>query len=201
MKTFNNYIILALAFLLLPVVLKAQSVKYVAYFPVPYVTHMKVEAANAYFAGRDSGVVQISGNLASGSIGSSKDLILKTATTPISGNTSMSVVVGENFNNANGNFVVDNSASSLSFSNLKAQNATSNVAINTLNGDNNLQVKSIYWGTNKAFVKGLTTTNSTYTSFGDIPSNTAKLCWSPLRIKGTYEYKYYLIAYNGNTCP
>ena len=199
MKTFKYFIIPAVI-LLFPAVLKAQAVRYVAYFPIPYVTHLRIEANTAYFAGRDNGTLQIGGNLdlSDKSLESRKDLKLKTnSDSSISGdtNTTLNLSVGSKTTIYNGDFIVDNASSSLTIKALPS-------SIGNLYGDETLEVKSISWGNNSAFVKGSTTPSGSYAlNIAEAPNSTKKFCWSPLRIKGTYEYKYYLIAYDSNTCP
>lgn len=199
MKLFKYNIVLAI-FLFFPVVLKAQSVKYVAFFPIPYVTHARIEASEAFFAGKDNGTLQVDGNFNLVNLSSDKDLILKTATTnPLS--QGVGLLVGANYSGASsGDFIVDNTNSSLSISTLPASS-------NALKADDTLKVKAISWyyndtQTNPIFVKGSTTPSNSYVSSAAAPSNAGKFCWSPLRIKGSYHYRYYLIAVPSSTaCP
>ena len=203
----------------------AQTVKYVAYFPVPYLTHKKITAEKVYFAGRDNGLlykdsnaqenktVIINGGLRAGKVFSHKDMELKTTSSSSLGE--VRVNVGTDYGNniiKNGNFVVDNSNSQL---NIASTGATTWSAVTQLKADDSLNVKSIEWAdpstsvdsftatarpSKQAFVKSTNNYSSSTASDTGFPNGTTNFCWLPLRIKGTYEYQYYLVAYNGD-CP
>lgn len=201
----------------------AQTVKYVAYFPVPYLSHKTINAQTVYFAGRENGLaykkptaldkntVDVKGTLTANSVHAKKDLELEdsTNTSPV---ITVDIVSGENVDwsmvNANGTFIVDKPSGQLGINSISSSSAS---GVKQLKADDSLTVKSINWKsgnntdpTNNGFVKTATNGNnysSATTSNDGFPTGTTRFCWVPLRIKGTYEYQYYLIAYNGTTCP
>ena len=187
--------------LFMPCFTNAQTVRYVAFFPVPYITHMKVNVNTAYFAGRDEGKLEIKGDLSVPTIIASKDLDFSSSTSTATNTVDLSA--GSNNSDEDyGDFVVLGANKTITFSSL-----TSTVA-EDLNADDTMNLKSINWGNNIVFKKGTTNPTDDFSKMNALddnttgfPSNTTRLCWSPLRIKGTFEYQYYLIAYSGSTCP
>lgn len=197
----------------------AQTVKYVAYFPVPYLSHTKITADTAFFAGRENGLkyknpdasegstVTVGGTLTSEKISTQKDLELKTSNTHPTA-VSFSVADAEG-GSGEGTLIVDKKDGVLNIN--KVGNNTTTSKIKQLKADNDLSVKEIVWedvtadttddDKYSAFVKGSNNYSSTTSSDDGFPIGTTRFCWSPLRIKGTYEYQYYLIAYDGDTCP
>lgn len=200
----------------------AQTVKYVAYFPVPYLSHTKITADTAFFAGRENGLkyknpnasegstVIVGGTLTSEKISTQKDLELKTSNTHP---TAVSFSVADAEGMGEGTLIVDKEFGELSINKVSNNTTTSRTTskIKQLKADNNLSVKEIVWeevtadttddDKYSAFVKGSENYSSTTPSENGFPIGTTRFCWSPLRIKGTYEYQYYLIAYDGDTCP
>ena len=59
----------------------AQSIRYVAYFPVPYISHNVINANTAFFAGKDNATVEVTGNLSAESLITDKDLELNSTVT------------------------------------------------------------------------------------------------------------------------
>ncbi len=199
----------------------AQTVKYVAYFPVPYLSHKTINAQTVYFAGRvngledkkptslDKNTVDIKGNLSVNRIHAQKDLELKNSENTSTAIT-VDIVAGENVDwsmvNTGGTFIVDKASGELSISAISSNNSS---GVKQLNADDSLTIKAVNWNsgdttdtTNNGFVKSPGNTYASASSSADgFPIGTKRFCWVPLRIKGTYEYQYYLIAYNGTTCP
>lgn len=227
MKVNKSYFLSFLLLFALSVCAYAQSVRYVAYFPVPYLTHQKIEANTAYFAGKDGAKVEVEGMFQGANLVTAKDL-------EVTGTSSTSAViqgvnVGGSVSDTTGDFVVDKQNGTLSFTNVPKTTTQSILngepvtiitnSVNELKADNNLKVKAVKWRSvdqnnnavvNNAFVKGSQSSSSTSVLTG-FPSDTKKLCWMPLRLKGSYEYQYYLVAVtdccpedkaaNGGSCP
>ena len=198
MRNCKSYFLSFLFISVLSIIASAQSVRYVAYFPVPYITHEKIEANTAMFAGKDNAVVTVGGTLKAYNLSSEKDLELRsTSTSPIkiSGLYAGSIIsnMDEDSWRPSGNFTVMGKGSHAEL--LNAPTAMDNVNVGELKADTSLSLKEIKWisgsNTNNAFVRGGT---------NGFPSGTTKLCWSPLRLRGSYEYQYYLIAISSGNC-
>ena len=176
MKYNRFYFILSLALLLIPGLISAQTIRNVAFFPIPYVAHKTFTANTAHFCSIDSPeICQVDNNLITNNIKAERDLELLAgaSNTP-------KIHVGSLYNNydiTTGSFIVN------AATNNQITISTSLVA-GQINADNNLTLNSINW-------KYGTNTNIVFSN--SLPGN---LCWRPLRILGTYEYKYYLIK-----CP
>ncbi len=207
----------------------AQTVKYVAYFPVPYLTHKTINAQTAYFAGKENGLqdkfsatelytVEVKGTLTTNTVNSRKDMELKDSTnnaTPIT----TDLIVGSPDESFRGKFIVDKDGGTLNISAIESSQ------INKLQADDALNINSVYWMDDvsgnpicangnirevkrpifqKQFASCANNINpcSGVNKCHDVfPGTAHNLCWAPLRIKGTYDYQYYLIAYDGDTCP
>lgn len=180
--------LISVLFLALPCIVKAQSnyhtIKGVAYFPTPYLTHTSIKVNQAYFAnGVGDGQINIADSLTFSNLTAKKDLRLTSDSNTVINN----IYVGTQGNaQAGGSFIAG--TNTLTVSNLLG-------SPRQINSDNFLKVKSIYWqnGSNTENEKAAFLTTN-------MPSGTTKLCWSPLRIKGTYTYRYYLIAVS-DCCP
>ena len=170
MKISKLNLLFSLFLLAAPVFLSAQTVKYVAYFPVPYLTHTIITAQRANFATGDNTSVTISGKLTTDSIKAEKDLkIDMPSSNPLnltvgSGPTSYKYVQPTGIN----------TPGNIEFS-LPTDN---NKQIGQVKADNQLAVNSIKWSQTPAFPAG----------------RSGLACWYPLRIKGTNEYRYYLVT-------
>ena len=177
MKYNKFHFILSLILLLVPGFIFAQTIRNVAYFPIPYVGHKTFTAKTAHLCSIDNpSNCMVYGGLITTSIKAERDIEL------LAGASSNSnVYVGSLYNNLDtttGSFIV-NAASNNQITIYNLNNS-----VRQINADNNLNVKSIQWksGNNSNVV---------------FPSNlSSNLCWLPLRILGTYEYKYYLVK-----CP
>ena len=177
----------------------AQTVKYVAYFPVPYISHNKLIANKAYFAGADGAKVEINGNLTADSLTTDKDLKISN-TNAIAWNIYW-LYAGKatsNPSNKGGRFVmVNSSGGTLNITNTPT-------VIGEVQADNILKLKAVKWNnaSQVGFVKSASNQFGSATSSDDgFPIGTTKLCWAPLRLRGSYEYQYYLIAINSGDCP
>ena len=225
MKVNKSYLLSFLFLFVLSVCAYAQSVRYVAYFPVPYLTHQKIKANTAYFAGKDGAVVEVAGGFYGQNLSTAKDLELKMI--PVAANSGVilpEINVGGSVSDTTGDFVVDKQDGNITFTivpkvteetiiNGEPAMVVTN-SVNELKADNNLKVKAIKWksngSANNTFVKGSQASSAT-TELTGFPSDTKKLCWMPLRLKGSYEYQYYLVAVtdccpedkaaNGGSCP
>ena len=191
----------------MPCFTSAQTVRYVAFFPIPYITHTKVEVGTAYFAGRDEGKLEIGGNLSAPTISASKDLAFSSAISTAAGTVGISAGALDSTETEYGDFLVLGGDKKITFT---AFTSGTDDATQTdkLNADNSMELKAINWGSNIAFKKGTTSPSDSFSKMDaqnaastGAPSDTARFCWSPLRIQGTFEYQYYLIAYDGDTCP
>lgn len=176
MKYNRFYFILSLILLLVPGLISAQTIRNVAYFPIPYVSHKTFTANTAYLCSIDNPTTcQVDGNLITNNIKAERDieLLVGVSSTP-------QVYVGSLYNNndtTTGSFIVN------ATNNNKITISTDLVA-GQINADNNLTLNSIKWKVG----------SNDITAFPNNLSN--DLCWRSLRILGTYEYKYYLIK-----CP
>lgn len=183
MKPSKFYIFLSFILLSLPGLISAQTIRYVAYFPVPYLSHKTLTVNKAaYFAGLDRGSVAVQEAKAN-SLSTERDLEIRLGAT-----TSQPLVQVGSLNNQNGTkgvFMVDKGQLTID------SDITSLTGFTQVNSDNNLKVENIYWGNNKVFDTSL------------LQSAGAKiLCWLPLRVAGTYNYRYYLVAWNNSSnCP
>ena len=178
MKINKWFVFFVLSFLLVPVFTFAQSIKYVAYFPSPNVFHQKINAKKLYarnLAGLDSGGWTVS------AINAEKDLDISAKIAPYikevqSGFTSKIKGEGTYYD--------------------YGMNFNTTVDVSQLNA-NSLSFTNLLWvgpGSNKYGFQSSQTGWPNTTSY--------KFCWSSLRIKGTYEYRYYLIfVAEGDTCP
>lgn len=229
MKANKSYFLSFLFLFILSVCAYTQSVRYVAYFPVPYLAHQKIEANTAYFAAKDGAKVEVVGSFQGANLTTAKDLELKTNINASSGTAIPKINVGGNIVDTTGDFVVDKENGKITFTNAPKVTETSLLngepvtfltnSVNELKADNNLKVKAVKWRSvdqnnnavvNNAFVKDSQSSSSTSVLTG-FPSDTKKLCWMPLRLKGSYEYQYYLVAVtdccpedkaaNGGSCP
>lgn len=222
MKVNKSYFLSFLLLFALSVCAYAQSVRYVAYFPVPYLTHQKIEANTAYFAGKDGAKVEVEGRFQGANLVTAKDLEVKGTSSPSA--VIQGVNVGGSVSDTTGDFVVDKQNGTLSFTNVPKTTTQSILngepvtfitnSVNELKADNNLKVKAVKWRSgsdvNNTFIKDSESSSSTSVLTG-FPSDTKKLCWMPLRLKGSYEYQYYLVAVtdccpedkaaNGGSCP
>ena len=197
MKLGKFKFLFSLSFLFLSCFASAQTVKYVAFFPVPYITHQKIEVNKAYFAGRDGGTVLIKGVLSAPVIRSNKDLYLINNESDNSTKLSVGGNSSSQISRTNGEFI---NSEKLTFD--KFKEGSENTLVNSLVADTKLYIKALKWASNAAFIKGDSDTDTTYATLTNgAPSSTTRFCWSPLRIKGTYEYKYYLIAFDDDNCP
>ncbi len=203
MKINRCYFLSFLFLFALSVCAYAQSVRYVAYFPVPYVSHQVINVDTAYFAGKDGASVDITGNLTATNLDAQKDLVLQ-STSSTAGTVSL-LSVGEN-SDTKGNFVVNKTSGQLTLTNVPTPAITGGVNANEIKADETLKVNTVKWvkdnntnynGLVKSNMSYLSSVNSVATGF---PIETKKLCWKPLRLKGSYEYQYYLIAINGTDC-
>lgn len=176
MKYNRFYFILSLALLLVPGLISAQTIRNVAYFPIPYVSHKTFTANTAYLCSIDSPEnCQVDNNLITNNIKAERDieLLVGASNTP-------QIYVGSLYNNSDtttGSFIVN------AATNNQITISTALVA-GQINADNNLTLNSIKWKVGTSDIIGFSSS---------LPDN---LCWRPLRILGTYEYKYYLIK-----CP
>lgn len=161
-----------------PVFLSAQTVRYVAYFPVPYITHTKITAQRANFATGDNILVNVSGKLITDSIKAEKDLKINI---PSSNQLNLTAGSGPNsykYVQPTGITTPGNITFSLSGNNKQ---------IGQVKADVGLTVSSIKWS------------QVTALPGNNLPSGSAWACWYPLRIKGTNEYRYYLVT-GMNSC-
>lgn len=226
-------ILLSLFFVFICVTSFAQTIKYVAYFPVPYLTHKTINAQTVYFAGKENGLqdkfsttdlytVEVKGTLTANKVNSRKDMELRDSsntTTPISTILSIGTEDGSVTGNQRGKFIVDKAGGILNISAIESSQ------INKLQADDALNIKAVYWKddvsgnplcTNINIVEvarpifkkqaascanGIEPCSGVDKCHDVFPGTAHNLCWAPLRIKGTYDYQYYLIAYDGNTCP
>lgn len=176
MKYNRFYFILSLILLLVPGLISAQTIRNVAYFPIPYVAHKTFTANTAHLCSIDSPeTCQVDGNLITNNIKAERDLKLLTgaSNTP-------HIYVGSLYNNSDsttGSFIV-NAASNNKIT------ITTSLLVGQINADNNLTLNSIKWKVGTSDITGFSSS---------LPDN---LCWRSLRILGTYEYKNYLIK-----CP
>lgn len=186
MKSSKFYIILSFILLSFPSIISAQTLKYVAYFPVPYLSHNNVTVSKTAY----SSVVSSSGLTTANSISTEKDLKVSFETQPT---VPVSVYAGSdnNRNYDNGVFMVGGNNPTLTIK-------SANMALNQVNADDRLTVGSINWYKNSQ--------NNIYQAYKvfdkeRIPSDTKYLCWLPLRIRGTFNYQYYLVAWPEDGCP
>ena len=174
MKTSKLNFLFSLFLLAAPVFVSAQTVKYVAYFPVPYLTHKTITAQRANFATGDNTSATISGKLTTSSIKAEKDLKINI---PSSNPLKLTVGSGpESYKYVQPTGI--NTSGKITFS-LPTNN---NKQIGQVKADNQLTVKSIKWPQGTAFPA----INS--------PTNAVRACWYSLRIKGTNEYRHYLVT-------
>lgn len=196
MRNCKSYFLSFLFISVLSIIASAQSVRYVAYFPVPYITHEKIEANTAMFGGKDNAVVTVGGTLKAYNLSSEKDLELRsTSTNPekIKGLQVGSIIsnMGEDSWRPSGNFTVMGKGSHAELLNAPTSiNEDDTVNVGELKADTSLSLKEIKW------ISGSNTNNA----LANLPSGTTKLCWSPLRLRGSYEYQYYLIAISSGNC-
>lgn len=178
-----------------------QSVRYVAYFPVPYVSHNIITADTAYFAGKDDAVIDVLGAFSTNGISTDKDLVVDTLADNLKTVANLNVGAGSAEND--GNFVVHRVDSSLSFDNIPTPAVTNGVNADTMKADMELLVNEINWSNNsggkfRGFVKD-TSVSMSGASANGYPNDAKTLCWKALRLKGSYEYQYYLIAIPSGT--
>ena len=176
MKYNKFHFILSLILLLVPGFIFAQTIRNVAYFPIPYVGHKTFTAKTAHLCSIDNpSNCMVYGALTTTNIKAERDIELLAGASSDS-----NAYVGSLYNNPDtttGSFIVNAASNNkITISNL--------ISVRQINADNDLKVKSIKWqsGSNSNVVFPSTLTSS--------------LCWLPLRILGTYEYKYYLVK-----CP
>ena len=153
----------------------AQNIRYVMYFPTNNLSHKNASSRKAYFWNS----IQVNGKFVVDNLNTEKDLTLESPINTINFPNTVFVGYGRNIVDESGRFVaIGRKVSSSSISHLNQINASSELSVN-----------KIKWDSYTAFpVSGTSTIPSTYT----------ELCWCPLRIKGTYEYRNYLVACNGN---
>lgn len=221
MKIKNFYFTWILFLLAVPA--SAQTVRYVAYFPIPYISHQKIEADTAYFAGKDGAEVSVGGQLTAQSLNTKRDLeLISTAASSTIDKLSVGILADDDSNSSDsGDFVVNRQGGTLNLTQLThhgdglqlasqegtiESSQTTSTHLQELKADSELKISNIKWRwgqqTYKAFVMSTTNSFESATSSDDgIPIGTTKLCWSPLRLKGSYEYKYYLIAIKDGNCP
>lgn len=206
MRITRMIFLFSLISLFMPCLTNAQTVRYVAFFPIPYITHTKVEVDTAYFAGRDDGRLKVGGSLSVPTINASKDLVFSSTTSTAAGAVNLSAGAFDVAETEYGDFLVLGEDKKITFTAFTSDSDTTQT--DQLKADDSMELKVITWGNNIAFKKGTSSPSADFSKMNaqnaastGAPSDTVRFCWSPLRIKGTFEYQYYLIAYNGDTCP
>ena len=206
MRITRMIFLFSLISLFMPCLTNAQTVRYVAFFPIPYITHTKVEVDTAYFAGRDDGRLKVGGSLSVPTINASKDLVFSSTTSTAAGAVNLSAGVFDVAETEYGDFLVLGEDKKITFTAFTS--GSDDTQTDQLKADDSMELKAINWGSYIAFKKGTTSPSDDFSEMNaqndastGAPSDTVRFCWSPLRIKGTFEYQYYLIAYNGDTCP
>ncbi len=203
MKTNKLYFLSFLFLFALSVCAYSQTVRYVAYFPVPYISHQVVNVDTAHFAGKDGASVEVNGKLTATSLSADKDLLL--ASSSASAGTVGMLNVGSN-SDTKGKFIVNKTSGQLTLTNIPTAGSTGAVNANEVKADETLKVKNVKWvkdsSTNyNGLVKGYNSiVNGANVAYNSFPVETKNLCWKPLRLKGSYEYQYYLIAISGTDC-
>lgn len=206
MRITRMIFLFSLISLFMPCLTNAQTVRYVAFFPIPYITHTKVEVDTAYFAGRDDGRLKVGGSLSVPTINASKDLVFSSTTSTAAGAVNLSAGAFDVAETEYGDFLVLGEDKKITFTAFTSGSDATQT--DQLKADDSMELKAINWGSNIAFKKGTSSPSNDFSKMNaqnaastGAPSDTVRFCWSPLRIKGTFEYQYYLIAYDGDTCP
>ena len=216
MENFKHYFISFLFLFVFAVLSYAQTVRYVAYFPVPYVSHQTIQADKSLFAGKDGAKVEVAGTFQANNLNTSRDLELKSTAASSFNVKELNVgTLDSGFGDtawvASGDFVVDKEDGKIILQNLPTPYSTGAVNANEVKADEQLDNKNILWkGTGTGddseydgFKRGNISFSTTalHSNHPGFPMETKRLCWVPLRLKGSYEYQYYLIAVNSSTCP
>lgn len=206
MKISKLYFLSFLFLFVLAVSAYSQTVRYVAYFPVPYISHMTLNADTAYFAGKDNASVSVTGNLSAENLRTEKDLELNSTTNTAGNVQALNVNTGADIRD--GSLVVNRVSGQLALTNVPTPESTGAVNADTIEADDSLQIGEVKWVKNNTenyngFVASTSTSfgSAEFTEAPGMPLNTKRLCWKPLRLKGSYEYQYYLIAVDTTTCP